>query len=351
MKYLFLLLLFTIPVLSKAQEDTVKKIERPCPSTFELKKGGGTYILRYASNHPIAESNKKIKQLIIYIHGARRNGLDYYEWGEAAVKAANKDDETLFISPQFTSLKDLEDHKHNENHLFWANNNWRIGDESVSSKKRKMAEAFSSFSLVDSMIARVCDPKLFPKLKKIIVIGHSAGGQFVQRYAGMTPMPNLLMEHPEKFGRGYKFRFIIMNSSSYLYFDDRRPVKKGDVLTFVKPDSTGCGDYNEYPKGFEKLNPYSAKIGEATIKQQFLARDIAFILGGSDVDMNDPSMDKTCSGNLQGRFRLERGQFYYEYVQLFSKKGKIHSVEVVPNVAHSGEKMVISKAALWYLFN
>ena len=343
MKYLILLFLFAIPVLVKAQEDTVKKIERPCPLTFDIKKGEKTYTLRYASNHPIAERNKKIKQLIIYIHGARRNGLDYYEWGEAAVKAANKDEETLFISPQFTSEKDLEDHKHDANHLFWVSNNWRIGDESVSSKKRKMAEAFSSFSLTDSIINRVCNRNLFPKLKKIIVIGHSAGGQFVSRYAGMTPMPNIL--------RGYKFRFIIMNPSTYLYLDDRRPVKTATSLTFARPDTTGCSNFNEYPRGFEKLNPYATKIGETTIKQQFLSRDVAFVLGGSDTDMKDPSLDKSCGGNLQGRFRLERGQFYYEYLQLFSKKGKIHKVEVVPNVAHSGEKMVASKAAISFMFD
>jgi hypothetical protein len=345
MKYLILILLFlfAMPITGKAQEDTVKKIERPCPSTFEIQKGEKTYALRYQSNHFLKKPNKKIKQLIVYIHGARRNGLDYYEWGEAAVKEANKDDETLFISPQFTSLKDLEDHKHDDTHLFWTNNNWRIGDESVSSKKRKMDDAFSSFSLVDSMIARACNRKLFPKLKKITIIGHSAGGQFVQRYAGMTPMPNIL--------RGYKFKFIVMNSSSYLYFDDRRPVKTATDLTFTRPDTTGCGDYNQYPKGFEKLNPYALKIGVETIKKQFLTRDIAFILGGSDVDMNDPSMDKTCSGNLQGRFRLERGQFYYEYLQLFSKKGKTHAVEVVPNVAHSGEKMISNVITRKYLFD
>jgi hypothetical protein len=62
-------------------------------------------------------------------------------------------------------------------------------------------------------------------------------------------------------------------------------------------------------------------------------------------------LDKSCGGNLQGRFRLERGQFYYQYLQLFSNKEKVHKVEVVPNVAHSGEKMVISKAAVWYMFN
>ena len=278
--------------------------------------------------------------MIIYIHGARRNGLDYYDWGEAAVKAANKDGETLLISPQFTSLKDLDEHNHDATHLFWANNNWRVGDESVSSKKRKLADSFSSFSLVDSIIARVCNPKLFPKLKKVIVIGHSAGGQFVQRYAGMAPIL-----------RGYPFRFIVMNPSSYLYFDDRRPIKTADILTFSRRDTTGCSDFNDYPKGFEKLNPYATKVGATTIQQQFLERDIVFILGGSDMDMNDPSMDKTCSGNIQGRFRLERGLFYYEYLQLFSKKGKIHQIEIVPKVAHSGEKMINNVITRKYLFD
>ncbi len=337
-------------MLTIAQEEAASTTERACPNLFNVVKNDKTYTLRYASNHPINVYNKKIKQLVIYIHGARRNGLDYYDWGETAVKNANKNEETLFISPQFTSEKDLDAHKHNANHLFWANNNWRVGDESVSSKKRQMATTISSFSLVDSMIVRVCNRKLFPKLKKIIVIGHSAGGQFVQRYAGMTPMPEILMAHPEIFGRGYKFRFIVMNPSSYLYFDDRRPVKTATGLSFQRPDTTGCSNFNEYPKGFEKLNPYATNIVSKKIQDQFLARDIVFIMGGSDVDINDSSLDKTCSGNMQGRFRLERGQFYYEYVKLFSKKDKIHRIEVVPNVAHSGDKMVNAEITRKYLF-
>jgi hypothetical protein len=205
-----------------------------------------------------------------------------------------------------------------------------------------MEESFSSFSLIDSMIARVCNKKLFPKLKKITIVGHSAGGQFVSRYVGMTPMPNILTR--------YKFNFIVMNPSSYMYLDDRRPVKTEMGLTFAKPDTTGCNSFNDYPRGMEKLNPYAAKIGVETIKLQFLNRDVAFILGEKDVNMNDSSLDKSCGGNLQGRFRLERGQYFYEYLQLYSNKKKIHQIETVPNVAHDGDKMVNSKAALWFMF-
>lgn len=337
-----LLLLFLISNSVKAQDEKPEAVERACPNIFKVNKAGKLYSLRYASNHAMGEKNSKIKQLVIYIHGARRNGLDYYEWGEKAVIAANKNDETLFISPQFTSEKDLQDHNHDASHVFWTNNNWRIGDESVSSKKRMMEDSFSSFALVDSMIARVCSKKLFPKLKKIIIIGHSAGGQFVSRYVGITPMPNVLKK--------YNFSFIVMNPSTYMYLDDRRPVKTETGLTFIKPDTSGCPNFNDYPRGMEKLNPYALKVGVEMIKQQFLNRDICFILGEKDVNVNDSSLDKSCEGNIQGRFRLERGQFFYEYLQLYSNKKKIHQIEVVPDVAHDGDKMVNSKAARWHLF-
>ena len=350
MKYSFLGLFLILSTLCGAQVDTSSKPERLCPNAFNVVKNDKTYTLRYASNHPITEYDKKIKQLIIYVHGARRNGMDYFEWGETAVKSVRKNAETLLIAPQFASAGDLKNHNLDIQHLFWEKNNWRSGDESVSSKTRFMTESFSSYALVDSMIARVCNPKMFPNLKKIIVIGHSAGGQFLQRYAGMTPMPNILSKGlPAE--RGYQFRFIAMNPSSYVYLDDRRPIKTGDKLTFARPDTTGCNDFNTYPKGFENLNPYAEKVGGETIKKQFLSRDVVFLLGGNDVDMTDPNLDKTCSGNMQGRFRLERGLFFYEYVQTFSKNGKIHRMEVVPNVAHSGDKMINDVIAQKYLFD
>jgi hypothetical protein len=325
-----------------AQTDTATTIERPCPSLFNIVKKDKTYTLRYASNHAIDVKNKNIKRLVIYIHGARRNGLDYFEWGLASVKSAGQNKKNLLIVPQFTSERDLNNHNHDKQHLFWANNSWRSGDESHSSKKRPMSETISSFSLVDSMIVRVCDKKLFPNLTQVIVIGHSAGGQFMQRYAGMTPMPNIL--------RGVKFRFIVMNPSSYLYLDERRPTEKSGKLVFEKPDTTGCSDFNTYPKGFVNPNPYLAKVGAENFKKQLLERDVVFIMGGSDVDVNDSSMDKSCSGLMQGRFRLERGQFFYEYLQLFAPKGKVHQFGIVPNVGHSGEKMVNNPIAWKYLF-
>jgi hypothetical protein len=66
--------------------------------------------------------------------------------------------------------------------------------------------------------------------------------------------------------------------------------------------------------------------------------------------MNDSSLDKSCEGNMQGRFRLERGQFYYAYLQLFAKNKQVHQMDVVPDVAHDGDKMINSHAARMFLF-
>ncbi len=79
---LILLLSFFIPKFGNAQDEKPEAIERACPNIFSFNKNNKTYSFRFASNHPIDEQNKKIRHLVIYIHGARRNGLDYYEWGE-----------------------------------------------------------------------------------------------------------------------------------------------------------------------------------------------------------------------------------------------------------------------------
>ena len=40
----------------------------------------------------------------------------------------------------------------------------------------------SAFDFVDDILRMVADKKNFPNLKRIVVTGHSAGGQFANRY-------------------------------------------------------------------------------------------------------------------------------------------------------------------------
>jgi hypothetical protein len=49
-----------IPLFGNAQDEKPAVIERACPNVFTFKKNDKTYSFRYASNHPIAEQNKRI---------------------------------------------------------------------------------------------------------------------------------------------------------------------------------------------------------------------------------------------------------------------------------------------------
>jgi pimeloyl-ACP methyl ester carboxylesterase len=333
-------------VTMQAQTERTVYTPYPCPNTFTFHGAAGQpMVFRYGSNMPLEARNERIRHLIVTIHGASRNGLDYYNWSDTALTLAGKNAETLLIAPQFASEADLNQFGQDKNHLFWASNSWRSGYESTSTRKRPMPDSLSSFSIVDTLIWKAATSGLFPKLKKITVIGHSAGGQFVQRYVAMTPLPNLL--------KNQRFQFVVMNSSSYMYFDNKRPQKNASgQLTFAPPaDAAACADFNTYPKGLEKLNRYATRTGKDNLQQQFRERNIVFIMGTADTSTVDPSLDKTCSAKMQGAFRLERGQNFHAYLKHFYHRRRLFDLFLVPDVNHNGRKMLQSKQALRRVFS
>ena len=76
---------------------------------------------------------------------------------------------------------------------------------------------------MDALLAHFADKKQFPKVQAITLAGHSAGGQFVQRYAligGDAPS-------------GVKdFRYVVANPGSYAYLNTVRPLPNATCKTF-----------------------------------------------------------------------------------------------------------------------
>ena len=81
-----------------------------------------------------------------------------------------------------------------------ASEGWKQGDGS------KTSPPVSSFAALDRLIAGIVRSHRFPGLRHIVVAGHSAGGQFVERYAAST---RLSVRVP--------VRYVVANPSSYLY--------------------------------------------------------------------------------------------------------------------------------------
>ena len=91
---------------------------------------------------------------------------------------------------------------------------WRAGAHSDPASGH--GQTVSSFQVLDTFLSLLSDPIRFPNLDKITMVGHSAGGQSVQRYAFSTLLPPTLRP-------GLTIRYVVANPSSYAYLDPRRP--------------------------------------------------------------------------------------------------------------------------------
>lgn len=335
-----LLLYVILTLLTYAGTAQHRKTERSCPEVFETHKGGGKQALRYASNFSLNKPDTLIKTLLIYVHGLHRNAMGYFEYAEDAVRSAGQKKMTLVIAPQYADAEDLDDNRLGNEFLCWQKAEWKDGYASIIRYSRSREISMSSYEVLDSLITTVLKSGKFPNIRKVVIAGHSAGGQFVQRYSAITPLPDLLPS--------CSFRFIVMDPSSYMYPDDKRPAADG--TTFIIPDTTGCPAYNRYPKGLTELNIYAEFIGADQILHNMLQRDIVFLLGSNDTSMDDPDLDVSCVANLQGRFRLERGLYFIAHISSFPGYGGKKNFDIVPGVGHSGEGMINSDEAKKWIF-
>ena len=78
----------------------------------------------------------------------------------------------------------------------------------------------SAFDFVDEIVRKLADKKTFPNLTKIVVAGHSAGGQFATRYE----MANKVHDTP-----GVTISYVVANPSSYAWPAAVRPLPTGDA--------------------------------------------------------------------------------------------------------------------------
>lgn len=315
-----------------------------CPNNFKFSKYNHTLSIPCCWNHPIDTSNEKIERGVIVVHGVLRNADEYYAHMMDAVKVAGGETNTFVIAPQFLLEEDLAKSELSDEVLFWGGEDgeaWKKGDDSLSTQDHPRPVAASSFEVVDHIIEWIARKEHFPSLKHVIVIGHSAGGQFVNRYAAGTQIERSL---PEEI----HLRFIVANPSTYLYFNEERrgPETTNEFAIPQNPDS----DYNEYKYGLERLNPYMALTGAETIRARYPQKDVIYLLGGEDIQ--EAYLDQAPNAMLQGQHRLERGQVYYHYLKHYFGGGitKTQKIAVIPCVGHDHAAIFKSEPGVKYIF-
>lgn len=279
---------------------------------MEIVQLAGGSKFRVYTNHSLA-GDPSVTHGVIVVHGTGRNAEGYFDRTMTAARDAGADN-TIVVSPWFLGDDD-DDPKSGE--ATWDNDEWKIGDGDVS-----------SFAVADQLIATLSDRTRFPKLTSITLTGHSAGGQFTQRYAAFGNAPAQPWADPTQY--------LVMNPSSFVYLDDWRPVSKP------------CSGFNEYKYGLEDRDGYAGQLSDDQVRARFFSRTVTIANGGDDT-FDNGDLDTDCKANAQGKYRKDRGQAFYAHFHATHPEAALSYI-LVPGVDHDSGEMLDSPAVWPALF-
>ncbi len=285
----------------------------------------------YLSNIPMDQANLNIDTVVIMTHGSDCNAQTYFDTVIIEARALNIQSHVLAIAPHFKTPTDTADTLL-PNELSFDDEAWLRGAGSLQDS------SVTSFAAVDEMVKRAVNPNLFPAVKTVVITGHSAGGQLTQRYALGS---RLEQNYPH-----IHFRYLAANPGSYTYLNGLRPVLASQSPSpyvptglFVVPASASSCDYDGYKYGLSGLNqyPYMSQIPANQMIEEYLARDVTYMLGEADTDPGD-GLDQDCPAVVQGPFRFARGLNFKSYLDhLFPYH--THKLVTIPGVIHSERAM------------
>lgn len=250
---------------------------------------------------------------LVVLHGRLRNAPDYLRAGLDAIGTRPG---WLVAAPQFLAGVDVGAFGVPRDVLRWTLTGWMGGDAATG------PVPLSAFAALDAVVARL---RRIPGLRRIVVAGHSGGGQVVQRYAMLgDTAPDL--------------RFLVMNPSSYAFPDAWRP-----------EPVAGCPEYDDWKYGLRRLPSYAGTMGREALVRRYAGRDITYLLGARDTDPLHPALDISAAARCQGVHRRTRGEAFHAALLRCAPSCR-HPLHVVPGVGHDGAGMLTSAAGQAALF-
>ena len=229
----------------------------------------------------------------------------------------------------------------------------------VHGADRNADHYFSTATAAGFLGGALGNKKNFPNLTKIVVTGHSAGGQFATRYEMSNKMHGTL--------HGVSITYVVANPSSYAWPAAVRPLPTGDgdpamadkealgdsgekvhtQFTYGPFDSTKVDGYDRWPAGLEHRAGYTAQMSDDQLKKQLVERPTTYILGQVDV-LPLGGFDSSPSGMAQGPTRRARGEAFFKYVN--ETLGAKHNAIIVPECGHNDRCMFTSEVVLPVIF-
>jgi pimeloyl-ACP methyl ester carboxylesterase len=276
-----------------------------------------------------------VTKVLIIVHGTLRNADAYYATGEEVVTTAGDlADGAMIVAPQFLIRPDVTAFSLSAQTLAWTQNGWKGGEAALQ------PAPISSFSALDALLRHFADRRLYPSLNTIIVMGHSAGAQLVQRYAVVG------REAEDLTNAGISVRYLVANPSSYIYFDDERP-----ALPDQSAGLASCPKATQWRYGLEGAPPYVSSQDPKLLETRYAKRNVVYLLGQADTNPVTHFIDRSCAGMAQGPYRLARGLTYFDYMKKRHPSDLNQKVVEVPDVGHDDEAMFTSDCGIAVLFD
>jgi hypothetical protein len=346
-----LLLLATLLLASPALAQPAPCVTptAPCERWIELKPGERA--MAYATR-PLDAPDPSVRRALILVHGTLRNADHYFVTATAAGFIAGALGDTLIIAPAFHSAgKGCGDKlAPGEVSFSCRDDSWRSGGAALSDP------SLTSFDFADALLRRLADKRLFPNLRTIVVAGHSAGGQFVIRYAMASKVADTL---------GAPVRFVVANPSSYPWPDASRLLPQGDgapgaAAVAWKDETPHTGfrfgpfekaeapTYDRWPYGLEaRSGGYTADLSDQTLRANLARRDITYLFSQVDV-LPLGGFDDSPDAMAQGATRRQRGEAFVAYVR--GALGAHPKVVIVPECPHNDRCVFTTDAVLPVIF-
>ncbi len=311
---------------------------------YPIEIDGVKTFLPYESSHDLSSKNDSITRIIYSIHSASYSAKSYFNRATELVNKTHRQyRNTLIIAPHILP-KGCINNPGKSNILywefpaFWGSSRGMFNDHKIR---------ISSYEVTDRILEQVVSSGNFPNIETIVIMGHSAGGQMVNRYAASGIFENKIAKPA-----GIEVRYIVMAPSSYLYFNNERINRT--LNKYSAPENPPKG-FNRWAYGLGNIYTYHKKfhITAEMMINQYPSKKILYLVGSKDNDPNETSLDKKPPAMLQGNNRLKRGEIYYNYlIHYFGDSIKQNQkYHVVRGAGHSGRSLMLSPQAIRFTFS
>lgn len=288
---------------------------------ISLDSSKGSYPFAVYSGIDLRLPNTAVRRVVIFQHGIKRDADRYLDVGLKLLETARLNaPDTLLLAPAFLTASDQPV---DDRIPLWRGDNWMQCQMSVSGPV-----AVNSCEALDGIVRYFATGNRFPALTEIILIGHSAGAQLLQRYAVLSNAEEALRT------AGIKMRYVISSPSSYLYLDGSRPEGEG----FAAVNSILCPGYNNYRYGPDNMVEYGRGLNGEQLFKRYAARDVTYLVGARDNNPSHRLLDKSCSAELQGTDRVDRYKNYLRYEQFLARKWQVPVKREEMQVAGAGHE-------------